>query len=236
MDNYNQDYDMQSTVSVRTFFAHVFAWMAVGLAVTAVTSWYIFYQQPQILEYLLQKPFVLFGLFLVQLGLVFWFSSTILKMSFSTALSIFLLYALLNGIIFSTLFFTYTQESLVLTFGIASAMFFVMALFGYITHIDLTPIGVFGYMALWGLIISMLVNVYFQSSVFEMVLSAFGVILFSALTAYDMQQLRQFAAQLHNGRGQDVVYQVALMGALKLYLDFINLFLMLLSFTGKRRD
>lgn len=236
MDRYNHVSDYEQTFSVRTFFAQVFGWMSVGLAITAATSWYIFYQKPQVLAYLIQSPFLLIGLFLVQLGLIFWFSSSILKMSFSTALSIFLFYAFLNGVIFSTVFFTYTQESLALTFGIASAMFFAMALFGYVTRIDLTPIGVFGYMALWGLIISMLVNLYFQSNMFEMVISAVGVVLFSALTAFDMQQLRVFAVQVQNGRGQDIVYQVALMGALKLYLDFINLFLMLLSFTGKRRD
>ncbi len=231
MNSYNRVSD-----SVQTFFANVFGWMSAGLGLTATTAWYIFYQKPQILAYLTQSPILLMALFIFQLVLVFWFSSSVLRMSFSMALSIFLLYAMLNGVIFSGIFFTYTQESIALTFGIAAATFFVMALFGYITRVDLTPIGVFGLMALIGLIISMLVNLYFQSSMFEMIISAIGVILFSAFTAYDMQQLRLFATQLQNGRGQEVMYQVALMGALKLYLDFINLFVMLLSFTGKRRD
>jgi FtsH-binding integral membrane protein len=243
MNSYNQVSD-----PIRTFFTQVFAWMSVGLAVTATTAWYIFYQQPQIMVHLVQSPVLLIGIFLVQLALVFWLSSSLysrfaiphaatsLRTSFGAALTAFLVYAALNGVVFSGIFFTYTQESIALTFGIAAAMFFVMAVFGYITRIDLTPIGVFGYMALWGLIIAMLVNWYFQSSMLELVISAIGVVLFSALTAYDMQQLSLFAAQLQNGRGQDVLYQMALMGALRLYLDFINLFVMLLSFTGKRRD
>lgn len=220
----------------REFFTYVFSWMGTGLAVTASTSWYIFYQQPQILDYLLRSPLVLFALLIAQLALVFWLSSSVRTMSFSTGLSVFLLYAFLNGITISGILFTYTQESIALTFGITAILFFATALFGYLTRIDLTPFGVLGFMVLIGLIIAICANLFFQSSRLDMIISAIGVVLFSALTAYDMQQLQMFATQVHNGREQDYMYQVALLGALQLYLDFINVFLMVLSFTGKRRD
>lgn len=220
----------------REFFAYVFSWMGLGLAVTALTSWYIAYQQPQLLEHLLRSPFLLIALCIAQLALVFWLSSSVLTMPFTTGLGVFLLYAFLNGITFSGILFTYTQESIALTFGITAILFFVTALFGYLTRIDLTPIGILGFMVLIGLIIAMFVNWFFQSTMVDMIISAIGVVLFSALTAYDMQRLQLFATQLHNGRGQNYMYQVALLGALRLYLDFINVFLMLLSFTGKRRD
>jgi FtsH-binding integral membrane protein len=228
--------DMHTTIfdTLRLFFAHVFGWMSLGLGVTAATAWYIFYQNPAVLVTLMSSPFLLIILFIVQLGLVFWLSSRILSLSFGSALAMFLLYAFLNGIVFSGIFVQYTQESIALTFGVACGMFAAMALFGYVTRINLSPIGVFGYMALWGLIISMLVNWYFQSETFNLVISGIGVLLFAALTAYDMQRLTALANQLQ-GR-DDAQRQMALFGALMLYLDFINLFLMLLSFTGKRRD
>ncbi|MBY0110034.1 MAG: Bax inhibitor-1/YccA family protein [Candidatus Babeliaceae bacterium] len=236
MDRYNNLPDHQHAVYVGTFFAQVFAWMSFGLALTATVSWFIFYQKPQILDHLMQSPFLLMGLFIIQLGLVFWFSASVLKMSFGSALTIFLLYAFLNGITFSGIFFTYTQESIALTFGICAAIFLIMALFGHTTNINLTPIGFFGLMILIGLIITMLINWFVQSSMLEMIISVIGIVLFSALTAYDIQQLRLFADQLQSGKNQSITHRVALLGALKLYLDVINLFVMLLSFTGKRRD
>ncbi len=231
MNSYNQ-----VSEPVRSFFTHVFGWMSVGLATTATTAWYIFYQKPEILVYLMRSPFLQWGLLLLQIGIVFWLSAWLMRMSFATALSAFLLYAILNGIIFSGIFFTYTQQSIVVTCGIAAAMFFFMALFGYVTRMDLTPIGVFGSMVLIGLIITLVINFFLQSDMLELVVSAVGVVLFSAFTAYDIQQLSLFATQLNNSPEQDIRSKVALLGALRLYLDFINLCVMLLTFTGRRRD
>ncbi len=229
MNNYNH-----AAQELRSFFTHVFLWMAIGLGITAGTSWYVFQQSPVILIKLMESPLLVITLFFVQIGLVFWLASRLLTMSFMGGLTLFLLYALLNGIIFSTIFAQFTHESIALTFLIAAAMFLAMALFGSLTTFDLTPIGTFGYMLLWGLIIGLLVNWYFQSEVFNLAISAIGIILFSALTAYDMQRLAFFGAQLQ--RQHQEMYKGALLGALMLYIDFINIFLMLLSFTGKRRE
>ncbi len=229
MNNYTTGYD-----TLRTFFAHVFGWMSIGLGITAATAWYITYQNPIILASVMQSPFLLIGICIIQLGLVFWFSANILRLSFGSALSMFLLYALLNGIIFSGIFLQYTHQSIAITFAVSALMFLAMAFFGYVTRINLTPVGVFGYMVIWGLIISMLINWYFQSETFNLVISGIGVVLFSALTAYDMQRLTALGIQLQDREVEK--RQAALFGSLMLYLDFINLFLMLLSFTGKRRD
>lgn len=220
-------------MNISAFFTQVFLWMSVGLGLTAGVAWYIA-QNPAIFVSLMTTPFLLMVLLFIQLGLIFWLSSQIMRLSFGAALSMFLVYAFLNGIVFSSIFFTYQLGSIFSTFAIASLMFLVMAVFGYVTRMNLTPVGTFGYMMLWGLIIAMLVNWFLHSSALDTAISVIGVILFSALTAYDMQRLSQLARSLED-RDQEL-YQVALLGSLMLYLDFINLFMMLLSLMGKRRN
>ena len=228
---YNQIHTNQNE---STFFAHVFGWMSAGLGVTAGTAYYIAYQQPQILQHIIQSPWLLIALFLVQIGLVVSLASLAPSLPFGVALSVFFGYAMLNGVTLSSIVFEYTQESLALTFGIAAAMFLVMALFGYTTRINLAPVGIFGIMALCGIIIASIVNLFLKSSTMELVLSAVGVVVFAALTAYDIQKLRMLP-QIVSTQNRRLT-NLGLLGALMLYLDFINLFIMLLRFTGNRRD
>ncbi len=229
MENYTPMSD-----TIRSFFTSVFGWMAAGLSVTAATAWYLSDAHPEMAVALLQNPMLSIVFFLIQLGLVLGLSVALLRLSFGVALSMFLLYAFLNGITLSFIFLAYTQESIALTFGIAAAMFLAMAVFGAVTRINLTAVGTFSMMALFGIIIASLANLYFQSSMLNFIISVIGVFVFSALTAYDMQRLTGLAIQLQ-GRTYERG-QIALLGALMLYLDFINLFLMLLSFTGKHRE
>jgi uncharacterized protein len=146
----------------------------------------------------------------------------------------FIVYSVLTGITFSTIFAAYELGSIYLVFGITMGMFAFMALYGFVTKTDLTKLGNILLMALFGLIIGMVVNIFLKSSTFDFYLSALGVIIFTGLIAYDVQKIKQMGNWLLH-QGQDV-QRVALLGALTLYLDFINLFLNLLNLLGKRKD
>ena len=219
---------------IRSFFISVFTWMSVALGVTALTAGYIASSHPEIIAQILDSSFLFFGLILAQFAVVLWFSSSVMRMPFYPALLLLLTYAALNGVTFSLILSAYTIESVATTFGITAATFGGMALFGRFTRANLLTRGTFFYMALWGLILSMVVNIYLQNSMLDLIISCAGVLIFSALTAIDVQRLT-FIAREWEGRSQDLA-QASLVGALTLYLDFINLFLMLLRFSGNRRN
>lgn len=221
------------TESVKNFMYRVYAWMAGGLALTAATSYYIF-SNPTLFNYIFRNWFIVVVLFIAQLGFVISLQAFINKMNYATAITLFIGYSILTGITLSSIFFIYTMSSIYLAFGVAAAMFAVMALYGYFTNEDLTTIGSIAQMGLFGLIIALFANLFFQNANFDYIMSFFGVGVFTLLTAYDNQRLKQLA-QAMLGQGE-MLQKVSLIGALTLYLDFINLFLFLLRIFGQRRN
>jgi uncharacterized protein len=215
------------------FMYKVYGWMAGGLAVTAITAYFARYTQ---FASLFQRgnTGLMLILFLIQIGLVFFLSFFLQRLSYTMASIAFLVYAVITGLIFSTLFLVFTETSIASTFIITASMFAVLAFYGYYTQSDLTSMGNILMMALIGLIVGLLVNLFLRSSSFNFILSALGVLIFAGLTAYDVQRIKRISYQLLNAGNLEG--RVAILGALTLYLDFINLFLMLLNFTGKRRE
>jgi len=228
---FSNGYELEQRVS--SFMAGVYGWMSCGLAITAGVSYYIA-TVPAIFTYIYTHPGVLIGLFLAQMAFVFAITLFINRMSFITALVLFLLYAATLGITLSSIFYVYTQSSIISTFLATAGMFGVMSLYGYVTKSDLTSIGNLSFMVLIGLVIGMLINMFLQSAQFDYILSGIGVIVFVLLTAYDTQRIKQMARPMLVE--QDVIGKITLLGALTLYLDFINLFLFLLRFMGNRRE
>jgi len=218
---------------ISTFIYRVFGFMAVALAITAGTAYYVS-TVPSLYTRLLDQPMTLFVILLVQILLVVVLSLFITKLPFIVAALIFLAYAVSLGYTLSVIFLAYTQTSIFATFLTTATMFGAMALYGYFTKTDLSTIGNMATMALFGLIIGMLVNLWLRSSMFEYVMSAIGVVIFTLLTAYDVQKIKQLGQQLIAQR--EAMNKVAILGALTLYLDFINLFLFLLRFMGQKKE
>jgi len=218
---------------VSSFMAGVYGWMGCALAITAGTAYYVA-STPVVFNYIYTHTFVVVGLFIVQIGLVLAISTLINRMSFITALVLFLLYSATLGITLSSIFFVYTHSSILSTFLTTSLMFGAMSAYGYCTKADLTSMGNMSMMILFGLIIAMFVNMFLKSVQFDYILSGVGVVVFVLLTAYDTQKIKQFARPLLVE--QEMIGKVTLLGALMLYLDFINLFLFLLRFMGDRRE
>lgn len=217
---------------ISSFIAGVYGWMSCALTITAGAAYYVA-TQPQIFATIMQ-PWVLCGLCFVQIGLVIALSFFLNRLTFIAALVLFLLYSFSLGLTLSSIFYVYTEGSILTTFLVTAGMFGVMSVYGYVTRSDLTTVGSLSFMVLCGLVIGMLVNLFVQSSSFDYVLSGVGVIIFVLLTAYDTQKIKQFAqASLAN---DEAMAKVTIIGALMLYLDFINLFLFLLRFLGKRRE
>ncbi len=217
---------------ISAFIYRVFGFMAMALAITAGTAFYVS-RVPSLYKSLLEQPTILFAVLLIQIFLVVVLSLFITRLSFVFAALIFFVYAVSLGYTLSVIFLAYTQASIFATFLTTATMFGAMSLYGYFTKADLSTIGNMATMALFGLIIGMLVNLWLGSSMFEYVLSAIGVVVFTLLTAYDVQKIKQLGQQLIAQR--EAMNKVAIVGALTLYLDFINLFLFLLRFTGQRK-
>jgi uncharacterized protein len=222
-----------TTQNISSFMYAVYAWMAAALSVSAVTAYYVAHT-PALFSYINHNPFVLIVLFIVQLALVISLSAMVMRLSFFTACVLFFAYALSVGATLSFLFAVYEIGSLGTTFLVTAGMFGGMGLYGYVTKTDLTAVGSIGIMALWGIILSTLINMWFRNPMFDLVISCVGVVVFCMLTAYDTQKIKQIAHELITD--EDTLSKVALIGALTLYLDFLNLFLFLLRFLGKRRS
>lgn len=219
---------VSSDMAISSYFANVYKWMTLALGITAFVAWMIS-QNPAISGYLELRPMLIWGLFAVEVGLVFYLSARAHQMSFGAASAVFLLYSVLNGVTLSFIFSIYTTASIVQTFLIATAMYGVMALYGYATKRDLSGLGSFFFMALIGIIIASVVNLWLASPMIQWVTTVGGVIIFAGLTAYDHQQLKALAVS--GGPAS-----LAIVGALTLYLDFINLFLYLLRLFGSREE
>lgn len=210
------------------FMTKVFGWMAMGLGLSGIAAWYTF--SSGLIVTLMPSMWILM---LVTLGLVFGLSFAVNKMPPAVATGAFLLYATLNGITLSTIFAVYALGSIASVFLITTMTFGFMFVYGWVTKKDLTSMGSLAFMALIGIIIAMVVNMFLQSSMLSLGISVIGVLVFVGLTAYDAQKLKMMSA--YGFADGDHEQRSAIMGALVLYLDFINLFLMLLRLLGDRR-
>ena len=176
-------------------------------------------------------PWILFPLFIAQIGLVFWLASRVMQMSAAQATGVFMLYSALTGVTLSFVFLAYTAASLTSTFLVTAGTFGAMSFYGYTTKRDLTAMGSFLFMGLIGIIIASVVNIFIGSTMVQFVVSVLGVIIFVGLTAYDTQQIKNMYYAADSG---EVVTKKSIMGALRLYLDFLNMFLFLLQLFGNR--
>lgn len=215
------------------FLAKVFNWMAVGLGLTGVVAY--FAASSGVTSAIVASPMFMILIF-AELGLVFFLSARIEKIQANTASSLFLGYSLLNGLTLSSVFLAYTSSSIAATFFITAGMFGAMAVYGLVTKRDLSGFGSFLFMGLIGILIASVVNIFLKSSGLYWVISLIGVFVFTGLTAYDVQKIKNMGEQGILSQGESAIKKGAIMGALTLYLDFINLFLMLLRFFGGSRD
>ena len=224
----------QATAQASTvFLAKVFNWMAIGLGLTAITA-FLTVNSQFLLQIIFGNKLVFYGLIIGELGMVFYLVSRVQKMSAQTATGLFIGYSVLNGLTLSSVMLMYTMTSIASTFFITAGMFGAMAIYGMVTKKDLSGMGSFLMMGLFGMIIASVVNMFLGSSMMSWVISAIGVIVFTGLTAYDVQKITQMGASGIMEQGDVAVRKMAIMGALTLYLDFVNLFLMLLHFFGNR--
>jgi FtsH-binding integral membrane protein len=216
---------------VSAFLWKVYGWMAIGLGLTAMVAFAVA-GSPDLLRVLVGNRLVFFGLVIAELGLVFYLSARADRLAPGTAAGLFALYSALNGVTLSAILLVYTGESVTMTFVVTAGMFGALALFGSTTKRSLAGAGQFFMMGLVGLILASLIGMFWHNDALQFLISIVGVIVFTGLTAWDAQRLKQMALALPAGQ----VGAYAVVGALSLYLDFINLFLMLLRFTGSRRE
>jgi hypothetical protein len=216
-------------VGLRAYMQKVFGLMAGGTAVTGLVAY--FGAATGIYMQIAATPFIWVVVF-APLAFAMFFGMKIQSMRASTAQALFWVFSALMGLSLSYIFIRYTDTSIARTFFIAAATFAGMALYGYTTKRDLTAIGSFLIMGVWGLLIAMLVNIFFASSALHWAISVIGVLVFTGLTAYDAQKIKEM---YYAGDGAEIATKKAVMGALNLYLDFINLFVFLLQFLGDRR-
>jgi len=214
------------------FIVKVFGWMAAALAITGgVALWTA--STPSMIEFIFANRGVFFTLLIVQVLLVISLAGWVKKMSSPTATLIFILYSILTGFVFSALFLVYTAGSLASTFLITGGMFAVMSIYGWTTGNDLTKFGSLLFMLLIGLIIASIVNIFMNSPVLYWISTYVGIFIFTGLVAYDTQKIKEMGGYLEEGSEEH--RKGAVIGALNLYLDFINLFMMLLRIFGDRR-
>jgi len=220
-----------SAERVTAFLRKVYGWMCVGLGVTAAVAFGVA-GSPTLLQAIFGNKILFFGLMIAELGLVFYLSARVNKLSPATASGLFLLYSALNGATLAMIFVAFTGTSIATTFLVTAGMFGALALYGTTTKRSLAGVGQFVFMGLIGVVLASLVGMFVHSAALQFVISVVGVIVFTGLTAWDAQRLKAMAVAVPEGQ----VGSYAVVGALSLYLDFINLFLFLLRFMGGRRD
>ena len=216
---------------VTTFLRTVYGWMCVGLAITAVVA-YSIASSPALIQTLVTNHLVFIGLFVGQIALVFYLSARVDRLAPGTAALLFVVYSALTGVTLSVLVLAYTGASIATTFVVTAGMFGALALYGSTTTRSLAGVGQFLFMGLIGLVLASLVGMFWHSEALQFLISVVGVIVFTGLTAWDAQRLRGMALAVPEGQ----LGSYAIVGALSLYLDFINLFVFLLRFLGSRRD
>lgn len=229
---HSNDYGMERSVSFNQFLSKVFMWMFLGLLATTATAFYVA-TSPSLIYLIATNQLLFFGLIIGQLVLVIYLSKRALKMSFSGALGTFILYSVLNGVTLSIIFFAYSLGSIYTVFGVAALIFVIMAMYGYFTKTDLSAFRAFLFIGLIGVVIMSVVNIFLQSGQLSLIIGYIGVGVFAGLTAYDIQKMKQY--YLYSLKANMPMSNIAIIGALTLYLDFINLFLFLLRILGRRR-
>jgi FtsH-binding integral membrane protein len=237
-----EQYNMRSASTFRTaadvpaervtsFLQKVYGWMFVGLAITAVVAFAVA-NSPTLLRYVLSNPILFMGLIVAQLGLVFYLSAKVETLAPSTAMTLFVIYSALNGVTLSFVLLVYTGESIATAFFVTAGMFGAVAVYGSTTTRSLAGAGQFFFMGLIGILLASIVGIFWHNDTLQFLIAAIGVIVFTGLTAWDAQRLKLMAATVPEDRSGSY----AVVGALSLYLNFINLFLMLLRLLGGRRD
>ena len=215
------------------FMVRVYNWMGAGLGITGVMAFYIA-NTPAIFNVVMGNPIMPIVLIIAQIGLVFWLATRVMQMSVSQATGVFLLYAGLTGITFSTLFVVYTSASITSTFIVTAGTFGAMSFYGYTTKKDISGWGSFLFMGLIGIIAVSIINIWVQSDGLAFAVNIIGVLVFAGLTAYDTQNIKN-TYLVHADHGDtEWLGKSAIMGALSLYLNFINMFIMMLQLFGNR--
>lgn len=216
---------------VSSFLGRVYGWMFAGLLITSATAFAVA-SSPTLIETFLLNRILFWGMLFAQLGLVFFLSAKVNTVAPTTAAGLFIVYSALVGVTLSVILLVYTSTSIATTFVITAGMFGATAIYGSVTKRSLAGWGQFFFMGLIGLILASIVGIFWHNDALQFVISVVGVLVFTGLTAWDAQRLKQMAVALPDGR----VGAFAVVGALSLYLDFVNLFLFLLRFTGNRRN
>lgn len=235
---FNTNYNMgsaeyQSGVSESSaskVMRNVYMWMCGALVVTALSAYYVA-SHPGVMAMIFGNQILFWGLIIAELGLVIGLSAAINKISALTATIMFLLYSVINGITMASIFLVYELGSIGTTFLITAGTFGAMAVYGTVTKKDLSKIGSICIMAVLGLILAAVVNIFLKNTMFDMIVSGIGVLIFVGLTAYDAQNIKEM---LYGAEENDTTNKIAVLGALSLYLDFVNMFLYLLRFFGRR--
>ncbi|WP_300725066.1 Bax inhibitor-1/YccA family protein [uncultured Bacteroides sp.] len=216
-----------------SLFRSVYIWMTLALVITGFVAMYVA-KSTELVYTLAQNSLMFWGLLIAEIGIVWYLSARIFHMSFTKATILFIVYSILNGVTLSFIFMVYTAASIASTFFITAGTFAVMAFFGYVTKKDLSKLGSILFMALIGLIIASLVNIFLHNSMMDLIISYIGVLIFVGLTAYDTQKIKRLLSS-DDIEINETTQKIALMGAMTLYLDFINLFLYLLRILGDRK-
>ncbi|MDD6892175.1 MAG: Bax inhibitor-1/YccA family protein [Bacteroidales bacterium] len=211
----------------------VYVWMTLALAITGLTALYVA-KSMTLINLMLQNSMLFWGLLIAEVGVVMYLTARIHRMTFTTATVLFILYSLLNGVTLSVLFLVYTLSSIATTFFVTAGTFGVMAVAGMVTRRDLSRIGSLCVMGVIGIIIASVVNLFLHNSVMDLIISCAGVLLFVGLTAYDAQKIKRLL-MTEGTEVNEGTQKIALLGAMTLYLDFINLFIYLLRLMGDRK-
>ncbi|CAQ85018.1 MULTISPECIES: Bax inhibitor-1/YccA family protein [Photorhabdus] len=236
MDRYprsNGSIIQQAGTGLQAYMAQVYGWMTCGLLLTAFVAWYVSQNQAVVL-YIFSNSILFYGLIIAQFGLVFVLSGMINRMGASLATGLFMLYSALTGLTLSSIFVVYTTGSIASTFVVTAGMFGALSFYGYTTKRSLSGLGSFLFMGLSGIILASLINFWLKSEALMWAVTYIGVVIFAGLTAYDTQKLKEMGEDL-DVNDKENLRKFSIVGALTLYLDFINMFLMLLRIFGDRR-
>lgn len=232
-DSYAMPSSSLNLEQVNSIFRKVYQYMAIGLIITAVTA-YATASSTQLIKIFYSSKAPMAIVAIVEIGLVLALGAMINKLSVRTAILLFALYSLLNGVLISSVLLVYTQASVYKAFLSTAGMFGAMSIYGLYSNKDLTSMGSFLRMGLWGIIIAMIINLFMGSSSLDLVISVFAIFIFMGLTAFDTWKIKQLAANIDEA-DESLTGRVAVLGALTLYLDFINMFLHLIRLFGKEK-
>jgi FtsH-binding integral membrane protein len=225
---------VEEKAGINSLLLKVYVWMVLGLGITSVVSLGIEFGLPGLRWYMISNPLIFYVLLFLELAIVWGLSAAINKLPAILSIFIFMGYAALNGVTLSLIFLVYNIGSIFLTFVVCAGMFAGTSLLGYITKMDLSKMGAILMMALIGLILASIANIFLNASTLEWIICLAGVVIFVGLTAWDTQKIKKWSMGIESGSEEGG--RASIMGALMLYLDFINLFLFLLRLLGRSRD